>query len=222
MDLLRRSIAEAVGTFALVFAGCGAIVVEAQTGALGHAGVSAVFGLVIAVMVFAVGHISGAHFNPGVTIAFALIGEFRWREAPAYIAAQVAAAVIAALGVAHLIGMDAHLGATLPAVELLPTALLEVVMTFFLMFVITAVATDSRASGKVAALAIGGTVGLCALFGGPLTGASLNPARSLGPALVGGTLESLWLYILAPIVGASLGALAYRFVQGQPKTDAAA
>jgi len=215
MDLVRRTLADAIGTFALVFAGCGAVIVEAQTGALGHVGVSAVFGLVITVMIFATGHISGAHFNPAVTVAFAAIGEFQWRDVPAYIIGQIAAAVLAALALGALVGTEAHLGTTLPALEVGPAIAVEVVLTFFLMFVITAVATDARASGKLAGVAIGGTVGLGALFGGPLTGASMNPARSLGPALVSGTFEGLWIYLVAPLLGAALGAFAYRFVKGQ-------
>lgn len=214
MDLIRRSAAEAIGTFTLVFAGCGAVVVETQTGALGHPGVAATFGLAIAVMIFATGHICGAHFNPAVTVAFALVGEFSWKDVPAYVSAQILAATLAAFGVAQLIGTEAQLGTTLPAVELIPAFAVEVVATFFLMFVITSVATDARASGKLAAVAIGGTVALCALFAGPLTGASMNPARSLGPALVSGTFESLWLYLVAPLVGAAFGAFAYRFIRG--------
>ena len=213
MDLFRRALADSVGTFALVFAGCGAIVVETQTGALGHVGVAAVFGLVVGVMIFATGHLCGAHFNPAVTLAFAIIGEFRWRDVPAYIGGQVLAALIAAFAIAQLIGTEADLGATLPSVAVAPAILLEVITTFFLMFVITSVATDARASGKLAAVAIGGTVALCALFAGPLTGASMNPARSLGPALVSGQLGQLWIYLLAPLVGAALGALTYRFLR---------
>jgi len=220
--LLRKAGAEAVGTFALVFAGCGAVVVDAQTHALGHVGVSLVFGLVVGVMVFATGHVSGAHLNPAVTLAFATARSFPWREVPAYLTAQVLAAVVASLAVLGLIGGEASLGATLPAVETSSAWGLEVVLTFFLMFVIKSVATDARASGHVAALAIGGTVALCALMGGPLTGASMNPARSLGPALVSGSATPLWIYLTAPVVGAILGAWAYNRVACGPTDEAAA
>jgi aquaporin NIP len=212
MDLIRRALAEAVGTFALVFAGCGAVVVEAQTGALGHPGVCLVFGAVVGVMIFATGHICGAHFNPAVSVAFASIGAFPWKEVPVYVVAQIGAALLGATMVGLLVGHEAALGTTATALPLTKAAGIEGVLTFFLMFVITSVATDSRAAGKNAAIAIGGTVALCALMGGPLTGASMNPARSLGPALVSGSLDNLALYLVAPIVGAVAGAWTYRVV----------
>jgi MIP family channel proteins len=210
--LARKSMADAIGTFALVFCGCGSIVVDAQLGGLGHVGVCLVFGLVIGVMIFATGHISGAHFNPAVTLAFASVGAFPWREVPAYIGAQIVAATAGAGAVKLLVGDAAALGATVPRVAVPQAFGIECLLTFFLMFVITAVATDARASGKLAAVAIGGVVTLGALMGGPLTGASMNPARTLGPALVSGTFEGLWLYLVAPVVGAVLGAWTYRWV----------
>ena len=222
MPLLRKALADAIGTFALVFAGCGAVVVDAQTGALGHVGVSGVFGLVVGVMIFATGHISGAHFNPAVTLAFAVAGRFPWREVPAYVAAQTLAAIAASGAILVMIGPEAALGSTVPSTGLAPAMGIEVLLTFFLMFVITSVATDSRASGHLAAVAIGGTVALCALMGGPLTGASMNPARSLGPALISGTFEAQWLYLIGPIAGAVLGALTYGFVACGPVTKDAA
>jgi MIP family channel proteins len=166
-------------------------------------------------MIYAVGHISGAHFNPAVSFAFALARHFPWRRAVAYAAAQLAGAVAAAALLRGSLGDDAHLGATLPAGSQGQSLLWELVLTFFLMFVITAVATDTRAVGEAAAIAIGGTVGLCALFGGPVSGASMNPARSLGPALVAGEHRALWLYVVAPLVGAALGAVAYQLVRGE-------
>lgn len=222
LPLLRKALADAIGTFALVFAGCGAVVVDAQTGALGHVGISGVFGLVVAVMIFATGHISGAHFNPAVTIAFAVAGRFPWKEVPAYLIAQSLAAIAASAAILGLIGPEAALGSTVPSVALGPAMGMEVLLTFFLMFVITSVATDSRASGHLAAVAIGGTVALCALMGGPLTGASMNPARSLGPALVSGTFDAQWLYVVGPIGGAILGAVTYGFVACGPVTKDAA
>jgi aquaporin NIP len=216
--LLARSLcAEAIGTFALVFAGAGAIVVDAKTHALGHVGVAIVFGLVIMAMIYAVGHISGAHFNPSVSFAFALTRHFPWRRAGAYWLAQVAGAVAAAALLRASLGDHAHVGATLPSGSQGQAFVWELILTFFLMFVIMSVATDTRAVGEAAAIAIGGTVGLDAMFGGPITGASMNPARSIGPALVSGDLHSLWLYIAAPLAGAALGALAYQFVRGEPQ-----
>jgi MIP family channel proteins len=213
-ELTRRLLAEAIGTFALVFAGCGAIMVDAKTGALGHVGVAITFGLVIMAMIYALGHVSGAHFNPAVSFTFALSRHFPWPRVIAYWAAQLTGAVIAAAILRASLGDIANVGATLPSGSDGQAFLWEFVLTFFLMFVIMAVATDTRAIGEAAAIAIGGTVGLDAMFGGPVTGASMNPARSLGPALVSGELTSIWIYLLAPIAGAGVGALAYRAVRG--------
>jgi MIP family channel proteins len=215
LPLARALVAEAIGTFALVFAGCGAIMVDAKTGALGHVGVAISFGLVIMAMIYAVGHVSGAHFNPAVTFSFAVARHFpRWQIVP-YWAAQLLGAVIAAAILRGSLGNVAHVGATLPAGSDGQAFLWEAVLSFFLMFVIMAVATDARAVGEAAAIAVGGTVGLDAMFGGPVTGASMNPARSLGPGVVSGDLHAIWVYLLAPIVGASLAALTYAFVRGE-------
>ena len=218
----RVVVAEAIGTFALVFAGAGAVMVDAKTGALGHVGVAITFGLVIMVMVYALGHVSGAHFNPAVTFAFALTRHFPWPRAVAYWTAQVAGAILAAFLLRASLGDIADVGATLPSGSEAQSFLWEVVMTFFLMLVIMAVATDTRAVGEAAAIAIGGTVGLDAMFGGPISGASMNPARSIGPALASGDLHALWLYIVAPLVGASIGALVYQFVRAEPSEPVSA
>ena len=210
---MRALVAEAIGTFALVFAGCGAIVVDAKTGALGHLGVALTFGLVIMVMIYALGHVSGAHFNPAVTFAFALSRHFPRSRALGYWAAQIVGALAAAAIVRGSLGYHAHDGATLPSGSQGQAFLWELVLSFFLMFVIMAVATDARAVGEAAAIAVGGTVGLDALFGGPVTGASMNPARSLAPALVSGDLHALWLYLVAPPLGTALAALTYRYLR---------
>jgi aquaporin NIP len=215
IEQLRALVAEAIGTFALVFAGCGAIMVDAKTNALGHVGVAITFGLVIMFGIYAVGHISGAHFNPSVTFAFALSRHFRWTRAAGYWGAQLVGAIAAAAVLRGSLGDIADVGATLPSGSQGQSFLWELVLTFFLMFVIMAVATDTRAVGEAAAIAVGGTVGLDAMFGGPISGASMNPARSIGPALVSGNLHALWLYIVAPICGASLAALTYQFVRGE-------
>ena len=211
----RALVAEAIGTFALVFAGCGAVMVDAKTHALGHVGVALTFGLVIMVMIYAVGHVSGAHFNGAVTFAFALTRHFPWPRAVGYWAAQLLGAIAAAALLRASLGDVAHVGATLPSGSQGQSFLWELVLSAFLMFVILAVATDTRAVGEAAAIAIGGTIGLDAMFGGPISGASMNPIRSIGPALVSGDLHALWLYIVAPIVGTSLGGLAYQFVRGE-------
>jgi MIP family channel proteins len=220
-DLMRGAVAEAIGAFALVFAGCGAIMVDEKTHQLGHVGVAITFGLVIMFGIYAVGHISGAHFNPAVTFAFALARHFPWNRAFVYWGAQLLGAIGAAAILRASLGDRAHLGATLPSGSQGQAFLWEAILTFFLMFVIMSVATDTRAVGEAAAIAIGGTVGLDAMFGGPITGASMNPARSVGPALVSGDLHALWLYIAAPLLGAAAGALAYQFVRGE-QTQAAA
>jgi MIP family channel proteins len=215
--LAQALLAEAIGTFALVFAGAGAIMVDEKTdGALGQVGIALTFGLVIMAMIYAVGHISGAHFNPAVSFAFALTRHFPWPRAAAYWAAQILGALTAALVLRASLGDLANVGATLPSGSSAQAFLWETILTFFLMFVIMAVATDTRAVGEAAALAIGGTVALDALFGGPITGASMNPARSIGPAIAAGELDDLWIYVAAPLLGASLGALAYQVLRGEP------
>jgi aquaporin NIP len=189
--------------------------VDEQTHALGHVGVALSFGLVIMAMIYAVGHISGAHFNPAVTFAFALSRHFPWPRLVGYWTAQALGALAAAAILRGSLGNLAHTGATLPSGSQGQSFLWELVLTFFLMFVIVAVATDTRAVGEAAAIAIGGTVGLDAMFGGPISGASMNPARSLGPALVSGDRHALWLYLVAPLVGASVGALGYQVIRGE-------
>jgi MIP family channel proteins len=215
--LLRRSAAEGIAAFALVFAGCGAVVTNAaHRNALGSVGVSLAFGLVIMVMIYATGHLSGAHINPAVTIAFTLTRHFPGRDAVAYIGAQLLGAAAGAfLLLAAWSSKPAALGSTVPSVGTGTALLYEIVLTAFLMFVIIAVATDTRAAGAAAAIAIGGTVGLDALFGGPITGASMNPARSFGPALASGTWTHFWVYVAGPIAGAAIGAFAYQFIRAE-------
>jgi aquaporin NIP len=216
LPLWRRAAAEALAAFALVVAGCGAIIANSQyRDALGAVGVSLTFGLVIMVMVYATGHLSGAHINPAVTVGFTLTRHFPPRDAVAYVAAQLAGAVAAAL-VLLVLWPDkpADLGATVPTVAVGRAFLYELILTAILMFVIMAVATDTRAVGSAAALAIGGTIALDALFGGPATGASMNPARSFGPALVSGHWRDFWVYVAGPVAGSALGALAYQLVRG--------
>ena len=193
--------------------------VDAKTHALGHVGVAITFGLVIMAMIYAVGHISGAHFNPAVSFAFAISRHFPWPRLAGYWTAQLLGALAAAAILRGSLGNLAHTGATLPSGSQAQSFLWEFVLTFFLMFVIMAVATDTRAVGEAAAIAIGGTVGLDAMFGGPISGASMNPARSFGPALVSGELHALWLYIAAPLVGATLGALVYEFIRADPEPE---
>jgi aquaporin NIP len=224
LQLWRRCAAEGFAAFALVVAGCGAIIANATYGgSLGTVGVALVFGLVIMVMVYATGHLSGAHINPAVTLAFTMTRHFPAREAAAYIAAQLTGATAGALLLlAVWTDKPASLGATVPSVGVGSALAYEAVLSAFLMFVILAVATDTRAVGAAAAIAIGGTIGLDALFGGPVTGASMNPARSFGPALVSGEWRDFWIYVVGPVLGAALGGLAYQLVRGEhPQTATA-
>ena len=214
----RRPGAEFVGTFVVVLASCGAVMVNSQTGALGHVGVALAPGLAVMVMIAAVGHISGAHFNPAVTLAFALTRHFDWREVPGYWLGQFAGAISAAAILWLLFGNVAGLGANRPSGSALQALGLEVLLTAALMFVITAVATDTRAAegagvvpaGQMAAVAIGGTVALNSMWAGPISGASMNPARSFGPALVAGAWDAQWVYWLGPMLGAVIGAALYQ------------
>ena len=219
LALWRRAAAEALAAFALVFAGCAAIITDARTGgALGPVGIGLVFGLTITVMVYATGHLSGAHINPAVTLAFTLTRHFPARDAALYIAAQLAGASAAALVLlAAWPDQPAELGATVPSVDAPAALLYETLMTALLMFVIVAVATDVRAVGAAAAIAIGAAVALDAMFGGPITGASMNPARSFGPALAAGEWQQFWIYLAGPILGAALGAGAYQLIRTTPQ-----
>ncbi|PAP75881.1 aquaporin [Rubrivirga marina] len=210
----RAALAEALGTFALVFAGCGAVVVEAQTGALGHVGVALTFGLVVMAAIYAVGEVSGAHINPAVTVAFWASGRFPGGRVVPYALAQIGGALVAAGLLRALFPEAATLGQTVPAGTALQSLGLEAVLTFLLMFVILGVAVGAKEVGLLAGVAIGGSVAFEALMGGPVSGASMNPARSLGPALVSGDLGALWVYLVGPTLGALVAVPAYRAVYG--------
>jgi MIP family channel proteins len=206
----KRLAAEAIGTFFLVFIGPGSAIVDAQTGGtIGHVGVALSFGFVVIAMVYALGHLSGAHINPAVTFAFWSARRFPSRDVIPYVLAQCCGAVGASVVLRMTLGAVNGMGATLPAVPVGGAFAVEWLLSFALMFVIMAVATDDRVSDGFAPIAIGLTVGFCALMGGPLTGASMNPARSFGPALVGGVWKAHWLYWTAPITAMVVAARAY-------------
>ena len=164
-------------------------------------------------MIYALGHVSGAHFNPAVSIGFAMGGHFPWSRVATYAIAQIGGALVGAASLRLTLGPSVGLGVTAPAAGDVQALGWEAILTFFLMLVITAVATDSRAVGEAAALAIGGTVALGALVGGPVSGASMNPARSIGPAIVSGDLAGLWIYVVGPILGAVVAATTYRYLR---------
>lgn len=207
----RQLVAEFIGTFGLVFAGTGAVVFNQMTLALTHVGIAIVFGLIVTAMIYTFGHTSGAHFNPAVTLGFAVIGDFPWRQVPGYLAAQVLGAVAASGLLRATFGLVGNLGATLPATAPTHSFVLEFVLTFLLMIVIMGAAVDAKAVKGFAGMAIGATVGLEAMFGGPISGASMNPVRSFGPALVAGAWAHHWIYWVAPIGGALLAAFVYRY-----------
>jgi aquaporin Z len=202
---MNKILAELVGTFALVFAGTGAIVIDTATsGGVSHVGVALTFGLIVMAMIYAVGDVSGAHLNPAVTIAFALAARLEWRSVPAYMAAQCTGALAASVLLRALFLGVPSLGETVPSGAAWQSFVLEVVLTFFLMLVILRVSTGPKEKGITAALAIGGVVALEAMFAGPICGASMNPARSLAPAVVSGHMACLWVYLLAPTLGAAI------------------
>jgi aquaporin Z len=213
---MRNYIGEFIGTFALVFAGTGAIVInEFSGGAITHPGIAITFGLVVMTLIYAVGDISGAHLNPAVTVAFWVARLLPGREVLPYILSQIAGGVSASLVLRLTFPENATLGATLPALTPLGAFVFELLLTFVLMFVIIHVSTGAKEKGLMAGVAIGGTVALEAMFAGPATGASMNPARSLAPALVSGYLAHLWIYVTAPFVGAALAVLTCQLLRGK-------
>lgn len=207
--------AEFLGTFILVFAGTGAIVIDAASGgAIGHPGIALTFGLVVLAMIYTFGDVSGAHLNPAVTLAFAAARRFPWVEVPAYLLSQVSGAVAASAFLKLLFPEDATLGATIPAGPPFQSFLLEVVLTFILMLVVLSISTVAREKGITAGIAVGAVIALEAMFAGPISGASMNPARSLGPALISGQTGDLWIYLAAPILGALLAIPLCSLVRG--------
>lgn len=215
IPFIQKIIAEILGTYFLIFAGCASVVVNNdREKIITLPGISIVWGLVVMVMVYSVGHISGAHFNPAVTIAFASCKRFPWKQVPAYIVAQVAGSTLAA-GTLRLLftGRHDHFAGTLPTGSNVQSLVVEFIITFYLMFVISGVATDNRAIGELAGLAVGATILLNVMIAGPISGASMNPARSLGPALVSSEYRGLWIYFLGPIAGAIAGAWVYNIIR---------
>jgi aquaporin NIP len=217
----RRYVTEFIATFIMIFAGCGAIIVETLTGALGHAGVALTWGFIVVALIYTFGHVSGAHMNPAVTISFTVMKEFDKKDTLPYIIAQILGATFACV-VLYLIFLEeaksmaelAYLGASLPRGSNLQLFIMEFILTFILMLVICGSAIHGKAIKSFAGLAIGLTVGLEAMFAGPITMASMNPARSIGPALVSGNIETLWLYIVATILGAIVAGFVFtRFIK---------
>ncbi len=218
---MKKYLAEFIGTYALVFAGTGAIIIDQEThGSITHMGVAITFGLIVMSMIYTFGDISGAHINPAVSIAFTLAGKFPIRQLLPYIASQLSGALLASLTLKYLFPANEYLGATMPAGNAGQSFILEFILTFFLMLVIINVAKGSKEQGMFAGLAIGGVVALEAMFAGPICGASMNPARSLAPAIVSGHTEHLWIYLVATILGAALAIPVWKYVSNQQNHQA--
>lgn len=214
---MKRYIDELIGTFAMIFCGCGAMTInEITNGGISHVGVAATWGLIVMAMIYTFGETSGAHFNPAVTIGFAFAKKFAWKEVPKYIMAQAIGAVLASFFLWFLFPDSQFLGETTPAAGFpaYKAAILEFLLTFFLMVTIINVSTGSKEIGNMAAIAVGGVILLEAMFAGPMTKASMNPIRSIAPALFTGNFQHLWLYIAAPISGSVFAVLSWKFIKG--------
>lgn len=211
---MKKYISELLGTFALIFCGTGAIIIDQQTnGQVGHIGVAITFGLIVSAMIYTFGDKSGAHFNPAVTIAFWLANLFPRKEILPYIVSQIIGAFLASTILKLLFPENLNLGSTVPAGTNLQSFVLEIVLTFILMLTILFTSQGSKETGTMAGLAIGGVVLLEAMFAGPICGASMNPVRSLSPAIVSGNFATLWIYLTAPVLGAGLATLAWKFTK---------
>ena len=215
---MRKLLAEFLGTYALVFAGTGAIIIDQQSnGAITHVGIAITFGLVVMSMIYAFGDISGAHLNPAVSIAFTVASRFPLKELATYSLAQLAGACLASFTLKLMFPADQLLGATMPAGTDIQSFVMELILTFFLMLVIINVASGSKEQGMFAGLAIGAVVALEAMFAGPVSGASMNPARSLAPAIITGHCEHIWIYLVAPVAGAVAAIPVFRILKHSAK-----
>ena len=212
---MRKYVAELTGTFILVFCGTGAMVIDQQTGAVGHIGVAVTWGLTVMCLICSIGNISGCHINPAVSIAFTVAKRFDIRLLPGYIISQLTGAFFASIALKLLFPACPTLGATLPAGSEMQSFMIELFLTFFLMLVILNMAHGSKEQGQWAGMVIGAVIGLEAMFAGPICGASMNPARSIAPAFVSGYTQHLWLYIVAPITGAMLAVPFWKYLSGK-------
>ncbi|KAJ6718881.1 AQUAPORIN NIP2-1 [Salix purpurea] len=214
VQIIQKIIAEVIGTFFVIFTGCGSVVVEKMYGSVTFPGICVVWGLIVMVMVYSVGHISGAHFNPAVTVTFAIFRHFPYKQVPLYMVAQLLGSLLASGTLSLLFNVpdEAYFG-TIPVGPDIRSFVTEIIISFLLMFVISGVATDNRAIGELAGIAVGMTIMLNVFVAGPVSGASMNPARSLGPAIVMRKFKGIWVYLVAPPIGTILGALCYNLIR---------
>ncbi|WOL20277.1 aquaporin NIP2-1-like [Canna indica] len=224
LSLARKVIAELIATFLLVFVTCGsAALSKSNPGMVSQLGQSVAGGLIVTVMIYAVGHISGAHMNPAVTLAFAVSRHFPWIQVPFYMAAQISGSMAASFVLHELLHPITNLGTTTPSETAVKALIMEIVVTFCMMFVTSAVATDTKAVGELAGLAVGSSVCITSILAGPVSGGSMNPARTLGPAVASRKYNSLWVYFVGPVLGTLSGAWSYSFIrmnEKQPQTTA--
>ena len=219
---MKKYISEFIGTFSMIFCGTGAMTINEVTGGeVTHVGIAITWGLIVMAMIYAFGETSGAHFNPAVTIAFAYAKKFAWKEVPKFITAQVLGAFLASCILWFLFPASETLGATIPTVDIWRAFVLELLLTFFLMVVIINVSTGSKEIGIIAGIAVGGVILLEAMFAGPITNASMNPARSIAPNIISGNVNTLWMYIIAPILGAILAVISCKLVKDDNCCDEA-
>ncbi|KAK4263943.1 hypothetical protein QN277_029293 [Acacia crassicarpa] len=214
VQIIQKVIAEIIGTYLIIFAGCCSVVLNNLDGRVTFPGICLVWGLIVMIMVYTVGHISGGHFNPAVTVAFAIFRHFPWKQVPLYIIAQVVGSILASGSLYMLFEVnDKSYFGTLPSGSNVQSLMMEIITSFLLMFVVSAVATDNRAIGELAGIAVGMTITVDVFIAGPISGASMNPARSIGPAIVMHKYQSIWVYIAGPFIGTILGGLAYSLIR---------
>nr|AAL05942.1 early embryogenesis aquaglyceroporin [Pinus taeda] len=211
---VRKVVAEFIGTFFLIFVGCGSVVVDKiSNGSITHLGVSLVWGMAAMIVIYSIGHISGAHLNPAVTLALAAVKRFPWVQVPGYIVAQVFGSISAGFLLRFMFGEVAFMGATVPSGSEMQSFALEIITTSLLVFVVSAVATDTKAVGELGGLAIGATIAMNVAISGPISGASMNPARTIGSAVAGNKYTSIWVYMVGPVIGALMGAMSYNMIR---------
>ncbi|GER48318.1 aquaporin NIP2-1 [Striga asiatica] len=217
-DFLKKVMAEIIATFLLVFVTCGSAALSStDEHKVSRLGASVAGGLIVTVMIYAVGHISGAHMNPAVTLAFAAVRHFPWIQVPIYIAAQLTGGISAGFTLRVLLHPIKHVGTTSPTGAHIQALIMEIVVTFSMMFITSAVATDTKAIGELAGIAVGSAVCITSILAGPISGGSMNPARTIGPAVASNFYDGIWVYIVGPICGTLLGAWSYSFIRVSDK-----